>query len=66
MNVLCIIKHYINIPVTVMVLLNINIPVTVMVLLNVGPMGPKGLGPNPFSTVSQNSSFFSEFWASIK
>ena len=23
-----------------------------MVLLNVGPMGPRGLGPNPFSTVS--------------
>ena len=23
-----------------------------MVLLNVGPMGPRGLGPNPFSIVS--------------
>ena len=115
MNVLCIIKHYINIPVTVMVLLTIikwtrvdffdyvrneamlvlvfyffqksmifskilaklvfgkstffnipghchgpskyyiNFPVTVMVLLK---MGPRGLGPNPFSTVSQNSYYF--------
>ena len=32
-----------------------------------GPMGPRGLGPNPFSTVSQNSSFFfAGFWASQK
>ena len=31
----------------------INIQVTVMFILNVGPMGPRGLGPNPFSTVSQ-------------
>ena len=30
----------------------INIPVSVMVLLKMGPMGPRGLGPNPFSTVS--------------
>ena len=26
----------------------------VMVLLNVGPMGPRGLGPNHFSSLSQN------------
>ena len=32
----------------------INILVTVMVLLNVGPMGPRGLGPNHFSSLSQN------------
>ena len=25
-----------------------------MVLLNVGPMGPRGLGPNHFSSLSQN------------
>ena len=30
-----------------------NILVTVMVLLKMGPMGPRGLGPNPFSTVSK-------------
>ena len=37
-----------------------------MVLLNVGPMGPRGLGPNPFSTVSQMPSggFFSAKTAS--
>ena len=31
----------------------LTFPVTVMVLLNVGPMGPRVLGPNHFSTVSQ-------------
>ena len=31
---------------------NSTFPVTVMVLLKMGPMGPRGLGPNPFSTVS--------------
>ena len=31
---------------------NWTFPVTVMVLLKMGPMGPRGLGPNPFSTVS--------------
>ena len=30
----------------------LDLPVTVMVLLKMGPMGPRGLGPNPFSTVS--------------
>ena len=28
-----------------------------MILLKMGPMGPRGLGPNPFSTVSQNPFF---------
>ena len=31
---------------------NSTFPVTVMVLLKMGPMGPRGLGLNPFSTVS--------------
>ena len=30
---------------------NSTFPVIVMVLLKMGPMGPRGLGPNPFSTV---------------
>ena len=39
-----------------------------MVLLNVGPMGPRGLGPNPSSTVSQipSGGFFSGKTASPK
>ena len=42
--------------------------VTVVVLPSVGPMGPRGLGPNPFSTVSQMPSgvFFSGKTASPK
>ena len=36
-----------------------------MVLLNVGPMGPRGLGPNHFSSLSQNF-FVSGFVASQK
>ena len=30
---------------------NSTFPVTVMVLLKMGPMGPRGLGPNPFSKI---------------
>ena len=32
-----------------------------MVLLKMGPMGPRGLGPNPFSTVSQFFFVFRDF-----
>ena len=37
---------------------NWTFPVTVMVLLKMGPMGPRGLGPNPFSTVAVPSGGF--------